>query len=638
MFPLNRTRALMAPCVIGVALFCGTPSLAGAQPAPTPAPTASPLPEIGRVATSDRQDEPLDATARVTYVVTKAEMLLHGDDNVASALTSVPGVLIQHDGGPGALATVSIRGQRGDGVLVLLDGRPIAGWQIGAVDLGSMPTNGVERIEVVEGAGSTLYGTGASGGVINIITSRTAAAYRTPIVSVAGGSYGYGRASLETSNFSFSRQISANDYSAPFPGLPPGATRVNADLSSTNARFTDGGTFGKLSIDGSAGFVSRILGVPGQIGSLTSFARQQDDQSDARLSLALAHPHATTTLDLSGTRETLTFRDPSPNEFAFEPVLDFSTDARVQASLRNNVVSGANRLIYGLDLAHGVARNDGGNGFFASTPYAQTGLYAQDSLSFAGGSSIYGGLRAERDGGAGAAITPELGGILRLGNAFSLRLNAGTAFRVPSAEDLAFPGFANPFLQPERTQSFDATIENTRVFGGASFGWFVQTGTNLITLNPLVDFTLPFGPGNEPLINQQQSSVAGFILDAKTKPLNGIVTRLSVTDMYRALGYNDGSPAQRLVDRPVFSTSLDIGYTGPPTHWLAAAGAVARTVGILDTGGAGNYTTIDGYVRLRLAPHALLSFRVYDLGNERYTEAAGYPMPGRTFTLELSTR
>jgi outer membrane receptor protein involved in Fe transport len=61
-------------------------------------------------------------------------------------------------------------------------------------------------------------------------------------------------------------------------------------------------------------------------------------------------------------------------------------------------------------------------------------------------------------------------------------------------------------------------------------------------------------------------------------------------------------------------------------------------VGILDTGGAGNYTTIDGYVRLRLAPRALLSLRVYDLGNERYEEAAGYPMPGRTFVVELSTR
>jgi vitamin B12 transporter len=631
-----RTRALLAPCVLGVALVCGAPALTLAQTAPAPAPSATPQSEIGRVTTSDRQDEPLDATARQTYVVTKNEMLLHGYDDVAAAIASVPGVLIQRDGAAGALSTVSIRGQRGDGVLVLLDGRPIAGGEIGAIDLGAIPTSGVERIEVVEGAGSTLYGTGASGGIINIITARNAGAYHTPVASVSGGSLGYGRASLETGNFSFSREISAGNFEGPFAGLPPGATRVNADLSSTNARFTDAGTIGDVHVSGSAGFVSRILGVPGQIGSLTSFARQQDDTSDARLSFALDHPQATTTLDLSGTRETLTFLDPSAAEFG--PFVDFSTDARVQASLRNNVVSDGNRLIYGIDLAHGVARNDGGNGFFAATPFAQTGIYAQDSVSLGGGSSVYGGVRAERDGGAGAAITPAIGGIAGLGNAFSLRLNAGTAFRVPTAEDLQFPGFANPFLQPERTQSFDATIQDAHLFGGASLGWFVQTGANLITLNPFVDFSIPFVPGNEPLLNQQQSSVAGFILDASTKPLNGIVTRVSVTDTYRALGYNDGFTAQRLIDRPVFSTSLDVGYTGPRGGILAAAGAVAHTVGILDTGGAGNYTTIDGYVRLRLAPRALLSVRVYDLGNERYEEAAGYPMPGRTFIVELSTR
>jgi vitamin B12 transporter len=590
------------------------------------------------VSTSDRQDEPLGATARTTSVVTKNEMLLHGDDTVAAAIERVPGVLIQHYGGAGSQATVSIRGQRGDGILVLLDGRPLAGAQLGATDLGAMPTNGIERIEIVEGAGSTLYGTGASAGIINIITTRGHAAYRTPVVSVAGGSYGYGRAALETSTFSFSREIAANNYDTTFAGQPPNATRVNAGLSSTNARLTDSGTVGDLRVSGSAGFTSRVLGVPGNTSFLTSFARQQDNTGDARINLALVHPQATTTLDLSGSRETLAFLDPSVPEGG--PFLDLSTDARLQANIRNNVVSDANRLVYGADFSRGVARNDGSSSFgaaYASTPYAQTGIYAQDSIAIRGGSSIYAGLRAERDGAAGGAITPELGGIVALGNDFSLRLNAGTAFRAPTTTDLTFPGFSNPTLVPERTQSFDATLRSAHVLGGASIGWFVQTATNLITLNPNLDFTLPFGPGNQPLINQQQSSTAGFVFDASTKSYSGIAARLNVTDTYRAFGYNTGLLAQRLLDRPVFATSLDLGYTGAPHSVLASAGAVAHTVGLLN-GGAGNYTTVDGYLRLRLDPHALLSVRVYDLGNERYQEVAGYPLPGRTVTVELSTR
>ena len=632
-FP-HRIRALVAPCAVGIALACA-PADAQAQAAPAPAPSATPPAEIGRVSTSDRQDEPAAATSKVTFVVTKADMLLHGDDTVAAALERVPGVLVQNYGPSGSLATISIRGQRGDGILVLLDGRPVSGAQIGAVDPGSIPTAGVERIEVVEGAGATLYGNGASVGVINIITTHSNAGYKTPIVSVAGGSYGYGRAALETANFTFARAIGTNDYAA--PDLAPGSVRNNADVSSTNARFTDMGSFGNLQISGSAGFVSRDLGVPGGDAFLTTGARQQDDSQDALLSFTLTHPQSTTTLDLSGMRDTLTYSDFAAADVDGFPFLDFSTDARVQASLRNNVVSAGNRLIYGLDLAHGVARNDAGNATSISTPYAQTGLYAQDSIFFGKTSLIYAGVRGERDGGAGAAISPSLGGTLGLGADLALRVNAGTAFRVPTAEDLYYPGYSNPNLQPERTQSFDATFDDTHLIGGASFGWFVQTAANLIALNPNVDFTMPLGPGNEPVINEPQSSVAGFMFDAATVPFNGIVARFNLTDTYRALGYVDGTPAERLADRPVFSTSLEIGYTGSATTALAAAGAVAHTVGLL-SGGAGNYTTIDGYVRFRVARHALVSVRVFDLGNERYEEIAGYPMPGRTVQVELSTR
>jgi outer membrane cobalamin receptor len=628
----QRTRALVAPCVLGVALFC-TPSIARAQSAPAPAPSASALPEIGRVTTSDRQDEPLEATARITYVVTKTDMLNHGDESVASALDRVPGVLIQRFGGPGAGATVTLRGARTDGVLVLLDGRPISGGGIGVIDLASLPTAGVERIEVVEGSGATLYGNGANGGVINIITARNGAAYRTPIVSVAGGSYGYGRAALETANFSFAREIAANSYGSPF--LAPGTARFNADLSSTTARFTDSGTFGNLRIDGSAGFVSRILGVPGAISFLTAGARQQDNQQDVRVSLSLDHPHSTTTLDLSGSRETVTFLDPLPADFG--PTLDFSTDSRAQASLRNNVVSAANRLVYGIDLANGAARNDGGGGFFAATPYAQTAIYAQDNLKLGGTSSIYAGVRAERDGGAGGAISPSLGGIIGLPGGVALRLNAGTAFRVPTAEDLQFPGFSNPFLQPERLQSLDATLEFGHVLGGASLGWFVQTGNNLIEVNPFADFSMPFGPGNEPVINAPQSSIGGFALTLASKSYNGFAAQFNLTDVYRALQYGNGMPATRLPDRPVISGTLDVGYTGAPASVLASAGAVARSVGAM-RGNSGDYTTVDAYVRLRIAPHGLLSLRVYDIGDKRYEEVDGYPMPGRTFAVELSTR
>jgi outer membrane cobalamin receptor len=641
MFSFSRARALGAPCVLGAAFMLLAPVPAAAQSAPaaaaSPAPSPSPaaLSEIGRVTTSDRQDEPAAATARSTYVVTKAQMLLRGDNDVAAALSSVPGVLIERDGGPGALAAVTIRGERNDGVLVLLDGRPIAGGEIGDIDLASMPTAGVERIEVVEGSGATLYGSGATGGVINIITTRANAAPATPQASLEAGSYGEQRLAFETPTFAFAREYAVNDYPYAVPGTPGSVTRANADLSSTNARFSDAGTFGNLQVSGSAGFTSRILGVPGGLSFLTSYARQQDDAQDARVTLALDRPNAVTTLDLSGSRQTLVYLDPSVAEGG--PFVDFNTDARVQASLRDNVVSGDNRLVYGVDLAHGVARNDGSSAFgpaISATPFAQTGGYVQDSLGVFGTSRIYAGLRAERDGAAGAALTPSLGAIAGLGGGLALRLNAGTGFRVPTAEDLDFPGFSNPALEPERTQSLDASLDAAHVLGGVSLGWFVQTAANLITVNPNVNYGLPFGPSNEPVINEEQSAVDGFVLDAKSPSFAGIAARVSVTDLYRALAYLAGATATRRV----FTTAVDVGYTGPASSRLAAAGAIAHTVGALDDLGDGDFTSIDTYVRLRVATRALLSLRVFDLGNKRYTYDAGYPVPGRTYAVELSTR
>src|SRR5580704_11167645 len=145
------------------ALFALASAAARAADAPSPAPSASPtpLPEIGRVVTSDRQDEPLRSAARTTFVVTKAELIARGYTSVADALTTIPGVTVARYGALGTAANVSIRGSSAAQVLVLVDAHPYEGAQTGTFDLGSFSTSGIERIEVVEGGGATLYGAGA---------------------------------------------------------------------------------------------------------------------------------------------------------------------------------------------------------------------------------------------------------------------------------------------------------------------------------------------------------------------------------------------------------------------------------------------------------------------------------------------
>ena len=310
--------------------------------------------------------------------------------------------------------------------------------------------------------------------------------------------------------------------------------------------------------------------------------------------------------------------------------------------MRNNVTSATNRLIYGIDLAHGVARNDGGGGFFSSTSYAQTAFYAQDNMVLGRNSRAYAGVRGEQDGGAGGAITPSVGGTLGLGGGFALQANFGTAFRVPTAVVLHLPRFLQPVLATRTHAELRCDArQRARVRRREFRHWFVQTATNLITLNPLVDFSLPFGPENEPLVNQQQSSVAGFVLDVATLPFYGIVAKVNVTDTYRALAYIRRH-ARDAADRP--GSRLRRTWTSAipadpaSTCWRRRVRPRARS-GSPTSGGAGDYTS-DRRIPAVSASRSTCScpFRVNNLGNVAYQAITGYPAPGRTISVELSTR
>lgn len=614
MSPFVRAGALAA-----LSLLCAAP--AAAQTAPSPLPSTPP--EIGHVSTSDRHDEPIEATAKTTYVVTKNEIVRRGYATVASALENLPGVVVYRAGPIGAQTGVALRGTGTNQTLVLLDGRPVAGAQIGNVDLGAMPTAGVERIEVVEGGGATLYGTGAVGGVVNIITS---ASSRATSASISSGTSGERAVTFETPSFVFERRITNGAFAYPAIGADPAGERSDVDLSSTAVRARTAAHLGDIALGLDAGVVSRRLGAPGEVAFATPNARQEDVSGDARATFSRDTAHAELSLDLTGTRQTLVYRDPVAAEsYTGQPIADLNVESRLQASLRNVVRNQRGALVYGIDLAHGVERIDAGDGAPPSHGFAQTGLYAQDQVRFGDAFRAYAGVRAERDGGAGGTIAPSIGGVLQLSDAYTLRANASTGFRAPTGLDLYYPGFSNPALRPERTKNADVTLTDSRVLGGASVGWFVTAGNNLIV------------PTDVSVANVEHAVISGLTFDVRTRPFHGFTTAFNLTDTYRAQDLTVSE--QRLARRPVLVSNVELAYTGSPRARLAAAGVSAHTAGddADPFGSAPGYTRIDAYVRLRLAPRAVLSLRAYDLGNERYEEIGGYPMPGRSFTLELST-
>lgn len=137
------------------------------------------LPQAGAsmapvVVTATRVPTPAEDVPAGVTVITRAEMQRRGDNTLTDALSTVPGLRVSQSGGPGGNASVFIRGTNSDAVLVLRDGMPLndSADSSGAFNFGVDTLADVERIEVIRGPMAALYGSGAIGGVINIITRR----------------------------------------------------------------------------------------------------------------------------------------------------------------------------------------------------------------------------------------------------------------------------------------------------------------------------------------------------------------------------------------------------------------------------------------------------------------------------------
>jgi vitamin B12 transporter len=173
-----RNRAVLS---LLTALLAASP-YARAQNADTPPPSESVL------VTATRLPTDADDVAAGVDVITRATMEQRGYTTLADALSAIAGVQIVQSGGPGANASVFIRGANSNQVQVLIDGVPVndASGPGGAYNFGVETLANIARIEVVRGPMSAVYGSGAIGGVINIITDRGATTPQATALLAAG--------------------------------------------------------------------------------------------------------------------------------------------------------------------------------------------------------------------------------------------------------------------------------------------------------------------------------------------------------------------------------------------------------------------------------------------------------------------
>jgi vitamin B12 transporter len=623
-----------AALVIALATPLPTASLA---PTPTasvaPTPTASPIRTIGTVATTaERKATPLSSTAQTTYVVTRAQIETNGDQTIADAIRNVPGMTFFQYGGFGAEASFGELGSLQS--IVLLDGLPMTSGSGGAVDLGMLSSNDVDRIEVVESGGSTLYGSGGNGGVINIITSVPRSTY----LSASYGSFGDRDVRVSTGNgtigVSLERHVATNDY--PYiaqNGLPAGI-RDNAQAFQSDASIDYAQSIGPYSVRATARFSELDLGVPGPVAfaygasELTPNEVDPSNRNDLLAKVARTDGKFTTSLTVSGFHQAVD--DNGSNGLGPEESI---IDARTNAALQETVVENdRTALVAGIDLSRESALDvlgQSGPPPSFSAAQSQSAIYAQQTIGIGPGGKVYAGLRAENDTPAGGTLEPSAGFLFPLGTT-RIAVNAASSFIVPTLFDLYYPGYANPNLLPERDRNLNLVLANDRIPLAPTLTIFDRTASNLITDN-----------ANFVPVNAGRAHFAGATLSLTPKLARHFVTQFSITDLATATQVTNGI-TQRVdyepvlqgtasIERPITSNNA-IGYG------LTAKLVGAHTESFAGPGTFGQYTNFDAYLRARLAPRAVLTARVDDLGDAHYEMFALYPVPARSYRLEISTR
>jgi vitamin B12 transporter len=624
--------------VIAVALDVSAAAPAsGAVPGASPSPSASPA--IKRldtqIVTAQRHAGTIGSTSRETWVLSAADLQRLGAATVADALRFVPGVTVKDTGLAGSLQTVALRGTMSDQTLVLVDGRPINDPDTGAVDFSSIPVNGISRIEVVAGGASTLYGSSAVGGVINIITARPATRSSSAFVQLGyAGAVDEGLSASSTDPSSLGIRIDARTTHArdafgypSFETLPAG-TRTDGDAKLADVAAAVTRDFGAAHVRLRLSDNTQDVGVPGDLSfGSTPLARQQRIYDRSDLTIDVPGGRHAFTFQLFADGQRLHFSEPVPSNPSFGiDALDNSTSRGF--SIRDSISAGAAQLVtVGYDSRGDTALFGG----LTSQPAvvasdATTAWYVADDLhapSAPFGASI--GLRTERPQGTKTTNVPSLGVRDRLGSV-TIRANYARAFRTPDLNDRYFPFFSNPSLQPEYAATFDAGATTDFGAGSATLTWFGVDTNNLIVFNPTT-----FLP-----VNIAKASVRG--MEAQTDFIVGAADHATFAyTAYPRAADLSATPGTRLLYRPTATGSAEF-WRGSERGrgGLSLAFTGRRYDNETNTIALPAYASLGAFVERPLGRNYGLTVRLDNITGERVQDTYGYPVLGTTLSVRLT--
>lgn len=551
-------------------------------------------------------------------------------DSIEDLLRRIGGVQLSRNGGAGQNAGVSIRGSSVSNTLVLIDGVRIGSATAGQTDLAAISLAQVERVEIMRGPGSSLYGADAIGGVINIVTrrgDRDAGLSANLAVGTYRSAEGYVAASGRSGAFDYAVSLggeTSDGVSAVLPGDAFG--QYNPDR--------DG--FERSGVQLAAGY--RL--VPGHRIGIGYNASRLDSQFDSAQFLP-----PTFLPDASADFRSQLVTQLAVIDYSAELRSDWSTSLRL-SSQSDKLDSGADvistydtqrrqftwlntwtplddqQVVLALDLlAESIDSSD-----YQAPKRDNTGLVLGYTGTLAG-NKLQADFRFDHNSVYGDQNTGKLGWGIDLDSAWSLRALAGTAFRAPTFNDLYFPGFGIVTLSPERSRSIEAGVNFRDANRSASATVYVNKVSDLIGYQSDPALCPPgfnFGCAG----NTSRALLKGITLQG-VQPWGDFIFSLTLD----WLDAKDDNTGQTLPRRASNQQTLAVDWNQGP--WQM--GATLLNVGSRPDAGQllPSYALLNLNARYRLAPRWQLEARLQNATDKEYEPVADYQGVGRQLWLGL---
>lgn len=568
------------------------------------------------VVTANRIPSPAETVGSSVTVISQEEIERRHETSVLDLLRTVPGLEVARTGGPGAVASVFIRGASSNQTLVLIDGVRVLNTS-GGFDFSGLDVDNVERIEVLRGPQSTLYGSEAIGGVVSITTRRGRPGFHADL-DVRGGSLDTreGRLVLDGGSERFDYSLSVADSET--DGVSAASElRGNTEEDPSSAQTLSGRFSVKLPASGRLDLVARHADTDASLDGFTFGVGPTDDLNFTQkrqlsvASLQLFQPVASRMnlrVHASASKDESRLRDPDTD---FNNA-DFESRVGEVSAQSDFTLTPSDTLVVG------VAK-ERRQGETVSAAYDESldvdSAWIENDWSWRERLYVTAGVRHDRYSQAGDETTYRVTGTY-LVSSWKLLGSVGTGFRGPSFDELFFPFAGNPDLEPESSQGWDAGFERSFRGGTVTAGatWFENRFQDLIAF----DFTtFTFG-------NVRRAESRGAEASLRVRPRKEFGGELAYT-------YNDTEDLDtglQLARRPKHRLSLT-GTFEPVERFQGSASLVAVRDRIDSDG-----TEMDDYERLDLSfeykvrPWLAPYLQLENVLDDEYEEVNGYTAPG----------